>query len=205
MSASAWSLYGGMAFALTGTITSDGWRLRAASAYGSYRYGSLQWDGRERQERRFRGDHASADLMLGYRYAFGPVIAKIYAGAAYESHAVHPFDEENLGLGSRAGLKVLVETWTTLGQWGFVQTDASWSGPFSTFAARIRGGYRLNPGWSAGPEIAAFGTEDYAAGRIGAFVRYEWARAEVSASAGISDDRDHAAGGYGTASVLLRF
>jgi len=202
---SAWSLYGGMAYALTGTIASDGWRLRAASTYGDYRYEGPRWDGRENREKRFEGTRASADLMLGYRHSFGPWIVKLFVGGTLDRHEVTPFDEENLVRGDRIGYKAALETWLTLGDRAFLQADASIAQPFSEFAARLRAGYRLSPVWSAGPEVAIFGHDNYGAGRMGAFARYEWVRGEISASGGVSGDRDHAVGSFGTVSVLVRF
>jgi hypothetical protein len=202
---SAWSVYGGVLFAPSGSIDADGWRLRAGAAYGAYRYDGQRRDSNTGQQPRFEAAHHSVDLLVGYRQTLGPWVVKVYVGGTQEHHDVQPFDVLNEVTGGRLGVKAALETWLSVGEWGFLQADAGWSQPFSAFASRIRAGYRLSPAISLGPETAILGNTSYEAARAGTFVRYEWTSGELSASGGMSGDRDHATGAYGTFSVLFRF
>ena len=116
-----------------------------------------------------------------------------------------PVDIENQVRGDRLGFKVALETWLSLADWAFVQTETAWSQPFGAYNARVRVGYRLHRAWSAGVEGAIIGNINYDAGRIGAFARVESTIGEVSICGGVSVDRDASTGGYGTIGLLWRF
>ncbi|MBS0242161.1 MAG: cellulose biosynthesis protein BcsS, partial [Proteobacteria bacterium] len=114
-------------------------------------------------------------------------------------------DDENAVQGGQQGAKVLVETWTRLDDWGFLQAHASWAQPFQDYSGRVRLGYRFNPAWSAGLEGAAFGNVNHDQGRAGAFVRLEWNRGEISVSAGADGDQNSIYGAYGSLNAMFRF
>ena len=200
----AWSVYTGTT-APFGDIRFNGLRLRSAATYGAYRYASRRWDGVRRRTVAFEGQQATADVLIGWQQKFGPWIVKAFAGGALEDHVILPIDVENRVRGERLGFKVALETWLSLGDWGFVQTETAWSQPFGAHNARLRLGYRLHPAWSAGVESAVIGNINYDAGRIGAFARVESNIGELSVSGGLSGDRDASIGGYGTIGLLWRF
>lgn len=201
----SWSVYGGVIYSFSGDIREDGWRLRSAAGYGEYRYDGPRSDGVNTQHVAFKGGHAFADLMLGYQQRFGPLTAKAYAGITQDQHEILPRDAENIIQGQKFGVKLALETWLNLGDIAFVQTDISWSQPFETTSARVRTGYRLPAGWAIGPEVSFDRNAAYESVRGGGFLRLEWTRGEVSASAGLSTDRSGTADAYGTINVLLRF
>ena len=79
-----------------------------------------------------------------------------------------------------------------------------------TYGGRLRLGWRLAPLLSTGIEVAADGNTDGDSGRVGAFVRYEWAQGEISASGGLMTDwagieKIDARGAYATISWMNRF
>ncbi len=201
----AWSIYSGTTVAPFGDIRFNGPRLRSAATYGAYRYASRRWDGARRHTVPFEGQQATADILLGWQQAFGPWIVKIFAGGTLEDHMILPVDVENAVRGERLGFKVALETWLSLGDWAFVQTETAWSQPFGAHNARFRAGYRLHPAWSVGVEGAIIGNINYDAGRMGTFVRVESNLGELSISGGVSGDRDAGIGGYGTIGLLWRF
>lgn len=209
-----WSVYGGLTAALFGDLRTSGWRLRAAGSYGEYRYNRSYWDSGTLEEinLRFTGHHRSLDTLLGYQFSYGPATIKAFGGLTQvlkldvsQSGAPIALDDENGFQGERRGLKLALETWTRLSDWGFVQADASWSQPAESYAARLRLGYLLGQGWSLGPELSAFGDLIPDQGRAGAFLRFEWGSGEASMSAGVAGDQHRADEVYGTVNVLLRF
>ena len=213
-SAPGWSIYGGLTAALFGDLRDNGWRLRASGSYGEYRYSRSYWDSVAKEEvhLRFVGHHRAIDTLLGYQLSSGPVTVKGFAGLTqvHKLDAAQPgspiaLDDENGFQGDRLGLKLALETWTRLSDWGFLQVDASWSQPTDSYAARLRLGYRLWSGWSLGPELSAFGNLMPDQGRAGAFIRFEWDRGEVSLSAGALGDQRGAEEAYGTINALFRF
>jgi Cellulose biosynthesis protein BcsS len=205
MTGQSWSLYSGATYAFFSDVRFNGWRLRSASGLGTYGYTSPRWVGGRRTRVAFDGVQGSTELMLGYHRAFGPLVVKGFIGGAWEAHRITPFDEENAVSGSRPGLKAALETWLTLGERGFVQTDVSWSQPFHAYNTRLRVGYRMTPAWSAGLEAGAVGNVNYDAGRLGAFLRLESNRGEISLSVGQTGDRGGEPGVYGSVGLLWRF
>lgn len=210
----SWSVYGGLTAALFGDLREDGFRLRASGGYGRYRYTRPYFD---RTQRRFVwpeffGEQTFTDLLIGYQATLGATTVKAYAGMTEERHSIAAgphspiaIDDENAVQGARRGAKIVIETWTRLSDWGFLQVDANWSQPFEAYGGRLRLGHHLDQGWSAGLESAAFGNLNHDGGRAGLFVRYEWTGGEVSASAGIDGDLDRIGGGYASIGALFRF
>ncbi len=203
-----------MTAALYGDINSDGFRLRASGGYGRYRYVRPLFDPLTRRNLRpeFFGEHTFYDVLIGQQWTVGPVTIKAYGGLTSEEHRLSPgpasplaTDDENAVQGENAGVKLVLETWTRLSDWGFVQADANWSQPFESYGGRLRLGYVMNPSWSTGLEAAVLGNLDYDGGRLGAFARYAWPRGEISVSAGVDGDRTDVGSGYASVSALARF
>lgn len=203
--AHSWSVYGGMASSFQSDIRSDGWRLRSAGGYGAYSYTSPRWNGAARTLKNFDGVQSYTVLLLGYQHTLGPWIVKGFIGATQESHAISPFDTENIVQGGKIGVKGALETWLGMGETAFLQTDMSFSDVFQSYGARVRAGYRINPALSTGLEAAAIGNATYDTGRIGPFMRIEWSAAEVSISGGAAGDQSGVTGPYGSFSLMLRF
>lgn len=199
------SLYTGTTIAPFGLLRSNGLRLRSTVGYGTYRYTSLQWDGAQRHNVAFTGQHATVDVLAGWQHAFGPWVVKAFAGGTIVGHATTPFDVDNGVAGEHLGVKVALEPWLALGDWGYVQSDLAWSTPFSTHSARVRGGVRLHPAWSVGLEGSIFGIVDHQTARAGVFGRVEATFGELSVSGGLSNDPKSNASPYATAALLWRF
>lgn len=213
-SSTGWSAYAGLTAALFGDLRDQGWRLRAAGSYGEYRYSRSYWDSVAKDEVNLQmtGHHRALDTLLGYQLFWGPATIKAFVGLTQlqkldvaQQGSPIALDDENGFQGERIGVKLAVETWTRLSDWGFVQADASWSQPTESYSARLRLGYRLGPAWSLGPELSAFGNLMPDQGRMGAFVRFEWEKGEISLSTGASGEPRHADEAYGTINALIRF
>lgn len=215
VTAPGWSVHGGLTAALFGDVRDNGWRIRSTASYGEYRYRRSYWDSEAQKEHErveFKSQRYTIDALLGYQQTLGPTTVKAFAGLV-EEHKLDVarggspilLDDENGLEGSRRGLKLAIETWTRLGDWGFAQADMSWSAPLDSYAGRVRLGYRLDANWSAGVEASAYGNGVPDQGRAGGFVRLEWATGEVSLSSGLAGDERKADEIYGTLSALLRF
>lgn len=176
-----WSLYSGVTAAPFGSVREDGLRLRAAGGTGGYTY--------ERAGVGYRGTVSFADILLGYHAQLGPVTVKVYAGATGEDRRIAPFDPDVQDVGTAFGAKVVLESWWTVSDKAWASLDLNAATLRDAYAARLRLGWRILSALSVGLEAGAFGSADCDVGRIGGFVRYEWATGEVSLSAGFSHDK----------------
>ena len=207
----AWSVYSGVTVAPFGALSEDGLRLRTTGGYGGFRYAGLRPSGGSSELVKFRGTVSFADLLVGYHRQLGPLTLKLYAGATATRHAIDPFDPEAEVQGAGVGGKAAVETWWTISDMAWTSLDLSYATLHETYAGRLRVGLRVVPVLSAGVEVAANGNIDGRTGRVGGFLRYEWAQGEVSASGGLMTDWadiekvDAHGGGYATISWLNRF
>lgn len=188
-----------------GDVRKDGWRLRTATGFSEYRYDGWRWDGKARVPMAFQGALTFTDAMVGYQATIGAWTVKTYLGGARVSNAVTPFDPDNLATGEQFGFKAALETWLSVGDWGFVQADLAWASVFDSYSGRLRTGLRLDRAWSSGFEAGWSRSGDHDTGRVGAFARFEWSRGEVSASTGLASDEIHGSAVYGTVGLLLRF
>lgn len=210
--ATSLSIYGGSTMALTDDVRANGFRLRAAAGYGTYGYERSYTVANRRAWQDFRGTMSSSEALVGYQHAFGPWIIKVFAGVAQETHTVVAHgpvglavDDRNAVQGDRFGFKGALESWLDLDNKAFLQTDLSWSQPFEAYGSRIRAGWRLTPALSTGLEAGAHGNANHDAGRIGAFLRFEWTAGEISASVGAAGNSHEITGAYASAGMMLRF
>jgi hypothetical protein len=202
-----WSLYAGGTYAPFGSVREDGFRVRAVTGYGAYRYASPRWTGTGTQIFQFHGTTAFADLLAGYHKQLGPLTIKILGGLTVADQNVD--DLESIS-GTEVGAKAVLETWWNITDRAWSSVDLSWSTLHDIYGARARLGWRLWPALSTGVEGGATGSWDYDTARIGGFVRYEWATGEASLSAGFSGDGPGSGGvdvhgPFATFSVLTRF
>jgi hypothetical protein len=211
---SSWSSYSTATAALLSSINENGYRLRIGGGYGHYRYTRPVFDPVSRRHLwpEFFGEQVWGDVLIGYQWTIGSTSLKAFLGMTQEDHNLSPgpaspldFDDENAIQGTRRGTKVVLETWTRLADWGFLQVDANWSEPFEAYGGRVRLGHFLADGWSAGIEGSAFGNLNYDGGRAGAFARYDWGSGEVSLSGGFDGNRDHVGSGYVSVGMTTRF
>ena len=203
--ARVWALYTGGNYAPFGSIASDGVRLRVVAGYGQYmgrRTDDLA------QDIRFRVGTSFADLLAGYHKQLGSLTIKILGGVTLTDRATD--DESVINVGTELGARALVELWWNFNDRTWTSLDLSWTTLEHVYGARTRVGWRAWPALSVGLEGGVLGNQDYQIGRVGAFVRYEWANGELSLSGGIADNDFEGTsadtrGGYATFNVLTRF
>ena len=184
----AWSLYTGMTAAPFAGLDQDGLRLRAVGGYGAYAYSGPRALGTGSRVVEFNGVAAFADLLAGYQKQVGPLTLKGFAGLMVAEHWLTPDDPETAVRGQGFGAKLALEAWWTISERAWSSADISWGTLYDSYSARGRLGWRLLPTLSAGLETGAFGNVECDVARVGAFLRYEWASGEVSASTGRSND-----------------
>jgi len=205
----AWSIYLGQSFSLSEGIQSDGWRLRAVSGYGRYRYVVDRWDGVAIVPVRHTGVTSFADILIGYHKGLGPLTLKALAGVHLDSHSVGPADPDLDLAGTVVGAKLVLESWLNITDAAWGSLDLSWTTGRDTGSARLRTGWRLLPSLSIGIEAQLHGDVALQSLRAGAFARYEWTAGEVSISGGAAETRGESFrrddGLYGTVNVLIRY
>jgi hypothetical protein len=205
VTAHSWSVYSGLTSSIGGSLWENGWRIRVGGGYGEYGYSSTRWTGSAVVVVPFDGTVTFADALIGYQQQWGALTMKMFAGVAAQHNSVTPIDIESSVHGSRVGAKGAIEAWLDVGTSAFAHLDLSYTTIYDTYASRLRLGYKFTPQLSVGPEAGLNGNADYDSGRIGAFVRYDGARGEISISAGAAGDRSEVTGGYATINALLRF
>lgn len=206
--ARVWALYAGGNYAPFGSVRQDGIRVRVVTGYGQYSYVSSRWTGTHKQDFEFHGVSSFADVLAGYHKQLGSLTIKVLGGITLSDRAVD--DPETLNAGTETGAKALLELWWNVNDRTWTSLDLSWTTLENVYGARARLGWRAWPALSLGMEGGALGNQDYQIGRVGGFVRYEWANAELSLSSGVAlndfegtsaDSR----GAYATFNVLTRF
>ncbi len=205
VTAHSWSVYSGLTSSIGGSLRESGWRIRLSGGYGAYSYSSTRWTGSAVVVVPFDGTVTFADALIGYQQQWGALTLKMFAGAMAQHNSVTPIDIESRVHGSHVGAKGAVEAWLDIGTSAFAQLDLTYATIYDTYGSRLRLGYKVSPQFSVGPEAGLDGNVDYDSGRIGAFVRYDGTRGEISVSAGGAGDRSEVTGGYATINALLRF
>jgi hypothetical protein len=157
---------------------------------------------------RFHGSIAFADLLAGYQKQTGPLTIKILGGLTIADRSVDDPDASDLG--SRVGGKGVFEAWWNVTDQVWASLDLSWSTLDSVYSSRARVAWRWWPQLSVGVEGGAAGNWVYDTARVGGFVRYEWATAEMSVSGGVSGDGPsngfvEVHGPFATFNILSRF
>lgn len=186
--AHGWSIYSGLTASIGGSLLENGWRIRLGGGYGEYARTVM-----------------FADALVGYQQRWGALTLKLFAGVVAQHNGVTPIDFESSVRGTQWGAKGAIEAWLDIGADAFGQLDLTYATLHESYGARLRLGYKFTPQLSVGPEAGVNGNSDYDSGRIGAFVRYDAARGEISVSAGAAGDRAEVTGGYATINALLRF
>ncbi|MFM9849422.1 MAG: cellulose biosynthesis protein BcsS [Hyphomicrobiaceae bacterium] len=205
VTAHGWAVYSSLMSSIGGSLLEDGWRIRLGGGYGAYSYSSTRWTGSTVVVVPFDGTVTFADALIGYQQRWGALTLKVFAGAVAQHNSVTPIDVESTVRGTRWGGKGAVEAWLDIGASAFAQLDLSYATIYDTYGSRLRLGYKFTPQLSIGPEAGLNGNVDYDSGRLGAFVRYDGTRGEISVSAGAAGDRSEVTGGYATINALLRF
>lgn len=181
-----------------GNLHSDGWRLRAQVGTGSYSFrGHHKHDGQSYTPLEYRDDHDFLDALAGYQMQFGPLTAKVFAGASFSEHIVEGPDDFTPEIsGQNVGPKAQVELWYDAGGGMWASLNGSYTTILDTYSVNSRIGWRVLPNLSVGIESTIQNrladkvdlAGAYASG--GAFVRYTWSTGEASLSAGLTVDLD---------------
>lgn len=199
------SAYGGMSYAIDGTLDQPGWRLRVSGGMGRYSYTRGFIGSRGPERRKFSGDNAFADVLVGYQFQFDRTTLKVFAGGDSEHHFIDPDDPLARARGTAYGAKVAADVWHwfTPELWGAV--NGSYATTFDTFKVEARTGYRVTESMDLGIETRIEGNADYDAGRAGGFATVHLGNTAIRAAAGVSGDRSMKTSPYATLSVFLRY
>jgi len=222
-----WLAYSGMTIApWSRDIYSDGLRLRLGGGYGQYGYDGLAprspcgdptkndacAEG-DREQRRYRVQHAYAEMLVGYYLRLGALTAKAFAGASMSSEQHLVKDPAIDRDGTKYGFKGAIELWLDMNSRSWTSLDVSYATARDETSGRWRAGWRVAPHVSVGPELRYDKNietgDDNWNGRSGLFVRYDWTGGEVSVAGGVSgrvynwDATDVSP--YGTLNVLFQF
>jgi hypothetical protein len=151
--------------------------------------------------------------LIGYYLQLGKLTAKAFAGASMSTERHATPDPEDANDDTEFGAKGVLELWLTINEAAWTSLDLSYATARNETSARWRGGWRLGPRFSVGPELRydknIESGEGEWNGRAGLFARYEWTGGEISLAGGVSErisdwDGDGASP-YGTLNVLFQY
>jgi hypothetical protein len=179
--------YAGAIVAPSDDLWQPGLRLRPAAAIGFYRAGG-------RQDRR-TVPFASGMLLAGYQLAVGNASLAFYGGP--EAVQLARADPPHLRAGWHLGARLLAEAGLQIDEWTKIDGHVAYGTPLRRLEAGARMLSRIAAGpWRLGPAAAYFHKPDGRDLRLGlAMVRRE-ARSGLSATAGLSRNRDGRVGPY---------
>lgn len=141
----------------------------------------------------------------GYRVSLGTIILKSYFGIAYRSETVMPEDPSRSTAAESWGAEASLEAWTRLGDQSWFSADGSYFTGTQSYSAEGKIGFQPASWLSIGPEAAAYGDNDDASGRAGAFVRFDNDGVETTLSGGVTGTFKDEPSLYGAANVFVRF
>lgn len=207
VAADDWAVYAGGTRAIFGTLAEPGFRLRAVSGYGRYRYEGVRDDPLTNTavNMRFRGVSAFADVLAGLQFQSGSVTLKAFAGATMLETGTVPLDDYVAPLGRRIGAKGLAEIWWAVTPEVWLAVDLGAATLDRQRAAKLRLGYRLTQALSVGIEGQHMATTATEIDRLGVLLRFERERFEVSLSGGAAHGPGTGITGYATGQLLVRY
>jgi hypothetical protein len=195
----SWSAYSGTTFAPFGSLAEDGVRFRTSGGYGRYRYTK---DG---SDKTYRGTTSFSDILVGFQAQSGSATFKLFAGASAISHAIAPFDRDNVVTGLDIGFKGALEIWLELGDPWWTALDLSATSAHDTYSGRWRLGWRVMPELSLGVEAGVHGNTSFDGGRGALFVRWAPGWGELSLSGGLTGDLHRPDTPYASVNMLIKF
>lgn len=182
--------YGGITWAPDGSLYQSGFRLRATGTFSRY-------DGRqafpvvtvvgntvveETSLEPVAGRRATARGLLGWQWQLGATTIKAFAGVAWgEDSRRSKVSAANVS-GWAVGGAAALELWHEASPALWSSLDLAYAVPDGEASARGRIGYRLDPKFSVGPELAWTSTLQGSLARAGIFVRYDDGVREISVS-----------------------
>ncbi len=205
-----WSVYSGTAYALSGNVNGDGWRLRMIAGYGRYTYTGARLIAGQNVPTTFHGHTGFSDVMLGYRKQTGNLTIKGFLGAASVTHGVTPFDPDNPTIATDYGVSGALEVWLDLSNRSWLSAETKYATVSKSFSTTLRAGHRLWPAFSLGLEAGILGNADFSAGNGAVFTAYEFDAfnrrdSYLRLSAGVSGDRDMDLKPYASLSYALKY
>lgn len=202
-----WSLYTGSTYAPFGNLRQNGLRVRTVTALSTYTYGGRRFDPVTGDAiwQTFRGSSRTTDVLAGYQGRLGDLTWKMFAGYQHAVITLTPFDLETTVQGRRHGAKGAFELWFNITPQQWASLDLTYATPFRSYSHRLRVATRVSENLSIGAEAAAFGHEEGSTRRVGAFLRFDNGRHELSGSLGWSMPRGDNGHAYGTLQWLYRF
>jgi hypothetical protein len=147
----------------------------------------------------------NAAIAPGYQASFGALILKAYLGLAYELHLTTPPDATASLQGSEWGAQGVLEAWLPLGEAFWLSADSSYFTGTNGYGASMKLGYRAASWIAFGPELAAYGDDDDATGRAGAFLRFDALGMETTVAGGMSGTYRDEPSAYGNVSMYMKF
>lgn len=199
------SVYAGSTYAPSESLLRDGIRLRTAAGLGRYRYEAIITGPGGARQREISGEHEFADFLVGYQLHTGQATLKAFGGVTYSEHQLSPQDPGNKVSDGKLGFKTALEMWLDIDHRLWTSVDLAYATGNNDFYGRVRAGYRLTKSLSVGPKAGAFGNREFAGGRAGAFLRYEWESGELSISGGLSGDIAEPSNPYGLLNIVQKF
>lgn len=191
--ANTWLAYSGVTVAPWGDTHADGFRIRATSGVGRYRY---DYD----HATRVTVNKAVADLSLGYQTAIDTLTLKVFLGWAVLAREFAASSLAERASRLDQGVKAAAELWLDWSEVSWGSLDVGFADTRSTLDLRVRLGQRLENDVSAGVEglfnhqdlsgevLELAGRQSLGNGRVGLFVRYDWFGGEASLAGGVSTD-----------------
>ena len=201
------SLYTGMTWSPFSNLRQDGFRVRVVGGEGTYSYSGSRFDPAANVSvtRDFAAKGLFVDALLGWQWSSGGTTIKAFGGWSLAANRIAPYDPETRIQGAAHGLKAALEVWQNWTPTLWTSLDVSAASVFTTYSAQIRSGFRLNEGWSLGPEAALIGNVETSVKRFGVFARFDDLKNEFTLSGGVAQGRGDAPTAYGTAQYLRRY
>jgi Cellulose biosynthesis protein BcsS len=201
------AVYSGTTLAPFGSLQQDGLRLRSVASMGLYTYQGRRFDAQTGDAviTRFQGLTTRTDALIGYQWSTGSLTAKAFIGATWRREVISPTDDEVYLPKQTPGITGALELWYNWSPQHWSSLDLGYAAPLQTYSLRLRAAQKLDEAWSIGGEVAAFGTVDASARRLGAFVRFDNGHHELSVNAGLHQQGNGDRSRYGGAQWLRRF
>lgn len=191
--------YGGLLWS-PGLLDRDGFTFKTLIGSGTYRYRSGALGNIN-----VTGSQAIGFAMPGWRFMRDKTVVSLFGGPDVQYRHLMPYDPGSKLAGTHAGFRGAIEFWHEPNAVTMWTADASVSSVGPSYAARLAFGWRLFDAFYTGPEIGAFGDDNYRQLRAGLHVTgLKWRFLEWSAGFGWATDSDDRDGLYGRIGFFAR-
>lgn len=190
-----------------------GFLVRIEGGVGEYKYDTIFYQGGDPTlpyDVKIDGKVKTGSFLVGYRHFYDEEYKDVnitaYLGGEIQNQTHTPFDADNKVVGTKEGVKVLIEASARSSADYKLDIAGSYSSVFKTYWSRASVQY-TGENFSIGPEISVMGNQAYDQRRIGVASSYqisEKVRLNVSAG-GAENSRQGKSGAYTTTSVTRSF